>query len=47
MCGGTYLSNCLKDFFYNTEKLSNVFNNIVDGVTAAKALEVIADKVNF
>jgi hypothetical protein len=40
--GGTYLSNRLDDIFYNTEQLSKVFDNIVDGVTAAKALATIA-----
>ncbi len=45
--GGTYLSSKLDDVFYNTERLSNVYNNIVDGITMAKALEIISSSVTF
>jgi hypothetical protein len=45
--GGTSLSYKLDDIFYNSEKLSCVFDNVVDGVTAANALAVIAEKVSF
>lgn len=47
MHGGTYLSDRLEDIFYNTERLSKVFDNVVDGVTAAKALVMLAGKVSF
>ena len=45
--GGTYLSNRLDDVFYNTERLIKVFDNIVDGVTAACALKTIANTISF
>jgi hypothetical protein len=45
--GGTYLSNRLDDIFYNTERMIKVFDNVVDGVTAAKAILVISSKINF
>lgn len=45
--GGTYLSNNLDDVFYNTERLSKVFDNVVDGITAAKALATIAKQINL
>jgi len=45
--GGTYLSSRLGDVFYNAERLSKVFDNIVDGITAAKALATLAQKIDF
>lgn len=45
--GGTYLSDRLDDIFYNTERLIKVFDNTVDGITAAKAISVISHKVSF
>lgn len=45
--GGTYLSCLLDDVFYNSERLSKVFDNVVDGITAAVALAAIADQIKF
>jgi hypothetical protein len=45
--GGTYLSNKLDDVFYNSERLTKVFDNIIDGITAAKALATIANQIKF
>lgn len=45
--GGTYLSDRLNDVFYNTERLTKVYNNLVDALTVAKALETISYKVSF
>ena len=45
--GGTYLSSHLGDIYYNTERLSKVFDNVVDGITAAKALATIAQQFDF
>lgn len=42
---GCYLSN-LKDKFWNTERLSQVLGK-VDGITAAAALFVASDYINF
>lgn len=45
--GGTYLSNRLDDVFYNTERLTVVFDNIVDGITSAKALSLLVNKTSL
>lgn len=42
---GCHLSS-LKDKFWNTERLSSIMN-VVDGVTVAAALEVVADYINL
>ena len=45
--GGTYLSSRLDDVFYNTERLSHMYGNFVDGLTMANALAIISSEVIF
>lgn len=45
--GGTYLSFKLDDIFYNTERLIKVFDNTIDGVTAAYALAALSKRIKL
>jgi hypothetical protein len=45
--GGSYLSYRLDDIFFNTERLIKIFDNVVDGITAAMALSAVSRKVKF